>query len=210
VQKTALDGSNPSTVLDLNGLNSPYYLYVNDNDNIYLSATGNHSVLLFCSNSTNFSIVAGTGVVGNGSDQLNKPFGVFVNQNGTIYVADYHNHRIMKWFSGATSGFMVGGNGTRGTSATQLDSPTQIIVDTNEYMYISEAGNSRITRWAPNSTFGVCIAACAGSTGTASTQLNGPQSLAFDSHGSLYVSDRSNNRIQKFQIFQYDSKYSIT
>jgi sugar lactone lactonase YvrE len=76
-------------------------------------------------------------------------------------------------------------------------------------MYISEAGNSRITRWAPNSTFGVCIATCTGTAGTASTQLNGPQSLTFDSHGSLYVSDRSNNRVQKFQILRYQGTFSI-
>jgi hypothetical protein len=76
-------------------------------------------------------------------------------------------------------------------------------------MYISEAGNSRITRWAPNSTFGVCIATCTGTAGIASTQLNAPLSLAFDSHGSLYVSDGSNNRVQKFQIIVYQGTFSI-
>jgi sugar lactone lactonase YvrE len=209
VQKTALDGSNPSTVPGLSGLNSSYYLYVDDNDNVYLSDTFNYRVLLFLSNSTNFSIVAGTGVQGSNNDQLNQPYGVFVNQNGTIYIADCNNHRIMKWFSGAASGLMVAGDATPGASATQLYWPTQIIVDTNEYMYISEAGNWRITRWAPNSNFGVCIAACTGTAGTASTQLNAPYSLAFDSHGSLYVSDRSNNRVQKFQIIVYQGTFSI-
>jgi streptogramin lyase len=208
VQKTSLDGSNPSTVPGLSGLNWPYYLYVDNNDNIYVSSTGSGSVLLFLSNSTSSSIVAGTGVLGSNNHQLNQPYGIFVNQNGTIFIADYNNHRIMKWFSGASFGILVAG-GTSGPGSTQLYLPTQIIVDTNEYMYISEAGNSRITRWAPNSIFGVCIAACAGTTGTASTQLNAPHSLAFDSHGSLYVSDRANNRVQKFQILRYQGTFSI-
>jgi sugar lactone lactonase YvrE len=207
VQQTSLNGSNPCTVLNFSGLASPYYLYVTDNDNIYLSDTSNNRVLLFPSNSTNFTMVAGTGVAGSNNTQLNQPNGIFVNQNGTIYIADCGNNRIMKWYSGATSGIMVAGNGTAGSSSTQLSHPTQIIVDTNDYMYISEVGNAHITRWPPNSNYGECIAACNGTSGTASTQLNGPQSLAFDSDGSLYVSDSLNNRIQKFQILSYSSKY---
>jgi sugar lactone lactonase YvrE len=128
----------------------------------------------------------GAGGSGSNNNQLNQPYGLFVDENGTIYIADYKNHRIMKWYSGATSGIMVAGN---------------------EYMYISEYGNSRITRWPPNANYGECIAACTGTTGTASTQLYEPYSLAFDSNGSLYVSDTGNNRIQKFQILPNNSKY---
>ncbi len=207
VQKTSLDGSNPSTVLDFSGLANSYYLYVDNDDNIYLSDTYNGRVLLFPSNSTNFTIVAGNTMAGAGNNQLDLPYGVFVNQNGTIYIADFNNNRIMKWYSGTTSGIMVAGNGTGGTSSTQLYGPSQVIVDTNDYMYISEFYYSRITRWPPNSNYGECIAACTGGPGTASTQLNYPESLAFDSNGSLYVSDTVNNRIQKFQIFQHYSKY---
>jgi sugar lactone lactonase YvrE len=207
VQKTSLDGSNPSTVPGLTGLNWPFYLYVDNNDNIYLSDTGNHRVLLFLSNSANFTMVAGTGVMGNNSNQLNFPFGLFVNQNGTIYIADCYNHRIMKWLAGASAGSIAAGDGTGGPSSTQLSSPSQIIVDKNEYMYITEYGNARVTRWAPNSSFGTCIAACIGASGINSNQLNSPVSLTFDNHGSLYVSDAGNNRVQKYQIFQYSSKY---
>ena len=151
-------------------------------------------------------MVAGNGVAGSDNNQLDTPYGVFVNHAGTIYVADCHNHRIMKWLSGASSGVIVAGNGAASSSSTQLNSPTQIIVDANGYMYISESGNSRITRWAPNSTFGVCIVACTGTPGIASTQLYAPHSLAFDSNGSLYVSDYGNHRVQKFQILKYHSE----
>jgi sugar lactone lactonase YvrE len=205
----SLNGSNPTTALDFGGFATPYYLYVDNNDNIYLSDTENHKVLLFLSNSINGTMVAGTGVVGFNNDQLNRSYGVFVNRNGTLYIADHWNHRIMKWFSGALSGIVAAGNGTAGVSSTQLNFPTQVIVDTNEYMYINEAGNSRITRWAPYSSFGVCIAACSGTAGTASIQLNVPHSLAFDSNGSLYVDDFENHRVQKFQILQYRGAYVV-
>ena len=207
VQKLTLSGSDPSTVPGLTGLNWPYYLYVDNNNNIYLSDTLNHRVLLFLSNSTNGALIAGNGTAGSSNNQLHRPYGVFVNSVGIIYIADFNNHRIMKWSPGDTSGVIVAGDGTPGSSSTKLNNPSQITVDINEYMYISEAGNSRITRWGPNSTFGVCIAACTGTTGTTSTQLNVPHSLAFDSNGSLYVSDRNNNRVQKFQIIYNHSKY---
>jgi hypothetical protein len=206
VQKLLLNGSDPTTVAGLSGLKAPYNIYVDNNANIYVSDTSNHTVLLFRLNSTTGKIVAGTGVNGSNNDQLKQPYGVFVNLIGTIYIADTYNHRIMKWLSGASSGIRVAGIGTHGSSSTQLSVPTQVIVDINEYMYISESGNSRIIRWAPNSTFGVCIAACTGTVGTASTQLNNPHFLAFDSNGSLYVSDWRNHRIQKFQILNYQSE----
>ncbi|CAF4122139.1 unnamed protein product, partial [Adineta steineri] len=31
-------------------------------------------------------------------------------------------------------------------------------------------------------------------------QLNGPRGLSFDNEGNLYVADRSNHRIQKFEM----------
>lgn len=206
VKNMSLDGSNPSLVRGINDLNRPYYLYVDINDNLYLSDSLCHRVLLLLSNATNFRVVAGTGVLGNTSTQLDQPYGIFVNKNGTIYIADCHNHRIMQWFPGTSAGNVIAGNGAVGTSLTQLSYPTQVILDTNGFMYVCEWGNPRITRWAPNSNSGECIVACTGVSGVASTELSGVHSLAFDRHGSLYVNDRENSRIQKFQIHQYQSK----
>ena len=164
IQKTSLDGSNPSTVPGLNGLNFPLLLYVDNGDNVYLSDTYNHSVLLLRANSTTPVRIAGSGIRGANNNELYYPHGIFVNRNGAVYIADCYNNRIMKWLPGASAGVLLAGNGTSGSSSTQLSRPTQVIVDTNEYLYISDYGNSRITRWAPNSTFGVCIVACSGNT----------------------------------------------
>lgn len=176
---------------------------------MYLSNFVTHTVAFVRRNSINSMIVAGNGTSGPNDNQLKLPHGLFVTTIRSIYVADYYNHRIMRWDSGATIGIRVAGSGVAGMGSTQLNYPTQIIVDSNGYMYISELGNARITRWTPNSTFGMCIAACTGIGGVASSQLNVPRSLAFDSHGSLYVSDSGNHRIQKFQILNYQSNYSI-
>ena len=208
VQQMSLNGSNPSTVLSISELYSSVYLDVDSNNSIYLSSRQIHAVLLYYSNSTNYTIIAGTDINGSNSDQFNTPYGIFFTSNRTLYVADGGNHRIMKWFSGSSSGILVTGTRIAGSSSTQLNDPTQVIVDANEYIYVNDRGNTRIMRWGPNSTYGVCIAAFTGTSGIARTQLNGSTSLAFDSYGSLYVNDRFNHRVQKFQIHHYQSKYT--
>ena len=209
IQKLSLNGSNPSTILNFDASFSGQYFYFDNETNIYLASMWHHTVFFVRANTTNVSIVAGTGVNGSSDNELYRPYGLFVTSTKSIYIADCFNHRVMRWDPGATTGIRVAGNGSPGSAATQLNSPTQVIMDSDEYLYISESDNVRITRWAPNSTFGVCIAACTGIPGTAVNQLNGPHSLALDSYGSLYVSDYGNNRVQKFQILNYRSEYMI-
>jgi hypothetical protein len=209
VQKLSL--TDPLLTLEtyLNGFGRPYCIFVDNHNNTYLGDLDRHQVFLFPVNINSSRTVAGVEYSGVNLNQLCRPHGVFVNDIGTMYIADPENHRIIKWLSNASSGTIVAGNGTSGSSSMQLNLPTQVLVDTNEYMYISELGNSCITRWAPDSTYGVCIASCTGAAGTTSTHLNKPHSLAFDSNGSLYVSDRENHRVQKFEILQNSGKYSI-
>lgn len=209
VKKLSLNGSDPTIVLEYDRSKTPVYFYVDENANIYITDDDKHRVLLFLANSKNFTIVAGSTTSGSGNNQLNKPYGIFVNRIGTIYIADHDNHRIMKWTKGASSGIRVAGDGKSGSIVTQLNQPIYVTVDIDEYVYISEAGNHRITRWAPNSSSGECIAGCAGKSGRLSNQLTNPVYIAFDSHGSLYVADQNNNRVQKFSIMQPSGKSTM-
>jgi sugar lactone lactonase YvrE len=130
---------------------------------------------------------------------------LYVDDNLTLYIADSHNHRIQMWIYGASFGQTVAGNGSAGSSLTQLNTPHALIVDINGYMYTADTGNNRIIQWAPNTISGICIAACTDTSGTNANQLNFPVGLAFDSDGSLYISDSNNNRIQKFEILNDQS-----
>ncbi|CAF0835220.1 unnamed protein product [Adineta ricciae] len=209
VQKMSLNGSNPVVVLNVKDLSRPLCLFINGNDNIYVSDRDAHKVLLFRTNATNGLVVAGNGSDGSTDTQLNQPYGIFVNEIETIYVADSLNHRIMKWPSGASSGIRVAGDGKTGNELTHVNTPTNIIVDKDGYMYIREEGSySRITRWALGSHVGICIAACTGGAGNTANQVYSPHSLAFDSQGSLYVSDFGNHRVQKFELLNYPISYN--
>ena len=208
IEKLSLNGSNLELIDVLRGHKffAIAFFFVDNDDQLYLSLPNEDEVVRYRLNSVKYESVAGNGLRGSDDKRLDQPLGIFVNNKGAIYIADSNNHRIMKWGEDASSGVRVAGNGTRGSDITQLNEPTYVIVDANEYIYVSEAGNHRITRWAPNSTFGVCIAACTGSNGTGPTHLNQPHGLAFDSNGSLYVSDWGNHRVQKFPILPYSGK----
>ncbi|CAF3035175.1 unnamed protein product [Rotaria sp. Silwood2] len=180
-----------------------FNLFVDSNENLYASDLDHHRVVRYPSNSSSGMpgvVIAGNGTSGTSASQLNGPYGIFVNEEGTLYVSDSSNHRIQRWNIGASSGMTAAGTGVHGNRLSQLSYPTGIVVDSNGYMYIVDYGNNRIIRWAPNSSSGICIAACTGTYGNDVDMLSTPFALAFDSYGSLFISDGSNNRVQKFQI----------
>lgn len=208
IQKLLLNGSNATTVLIYDQSYEASYFFVDHDDNIYLSAMKKHEVLLYCANQSSGSTVAGSGGYGNSDKELDNPHGVFVDNAGSIYIADRSNHRIMKWAKNASAGQRVAGNGSIGNTSYQLHHPEYVVVDTNGYMYISDSLNNRIMRWPPNSTSGECIAGCQTTDGISPTEMNSSHSMAFDSNGSLYVTDWGHNRVQKFEIGRNHSRYS--
>ena len=213
VQKWSKHLSDPMTVAGIKGVIGDwgsirmfvdaFNLFVDNYGNLFVSDYGNSQVMKFPWNSTsgaNSTIVAGTDKNGKDPDQLNGPSGIFITDDGVLYITDCENHRIQKWIIGAKSGITVAGTGFKGRGLSELNRPFTVLVDLNGYIYITDFGNHRIMRWAPDATVGECLVACTSFPGVDSTYLRGPSSIAFDPSGSLYVSDRDNNRVQKFDI----------
>ena len=90
-------------------------------------------------------------------------------------------------------GTTVAGSGVPGSSA--LIWPTDVVLDGNGYLYIVEYNGHRVVASGPNGFR--CIIACTGSSGSAANQLFQPNTLSFDSHGNLFVTDPWNSRVQK-------------
>ncbi|CAF3231159.1 unnamed protein product [Rotaria sp. Silwood2] len=177
-------------------------LHIDVNNNIYITDSDYSRVVKFYPNNENGVILAGNSGAGSAAHQLQGSYGNFIDGNDTLYVADSGNHRVQMWPAGATNGTTIAGiTNTPGSGLLRLKSPMQIIVDNNGYYYIADSGNNRIVKWTSNyAAGGTCIAGCTGSVGNASNQLNTPRDLKFDASGNLYVSDRDNNRVQKFML----------
>ncbi|CAF1128364.1 unnamed protein product [Adineta ricciae] len=132
----------------LNQLNSPGFIFVDDEQSIYISDYSNHRVVKWRKDAKE-----GIVVVAGGNDhesilgQLYNPGGLVVDDYDHIYVADYSNHRIMRWIEGkAESEVVVGGNG-EGEESNQFDIPIGLSFDLEGNLYVSDFWNHRIQRF---------------------------------------------------------------
>ncbi|CAN5504793.1 hypothetical protein BH10ACT2_BH10ACT2_10620 [soil metagenome] len=185
---------------------TPWGVAVDAAGNVYVGDAGNNRIrkitpagdVTTLAGQSDFGTSDGTG----SEAHFNAPFGVAVDAVGNVYVTDHGNHRIRKitpagvvtTTAGSSAGFADG----TGTDA-RFDEPDGIAVDSAGNLYIADVGNHRIRKITPAGV----VTTIAGSTpgyldgqGT-SAQFNGPQGVAVDSAGNLYVSDSDNYRIRQ-------------
>ncbi len=179
-------------------------LAVDSQKTIYLSDQNHNRVMKWKQNATNGTLIAGTGVLGNDSQQFYYPYGIYLDElNSYLYIADSNNHRIQRYYLGVTTNVttVAGGNGP-GSGNNQLDTPYDVCVSKKTGdIYIADTLNNRVQRWSPGATSGVTIAGIVGSSGTASTLLHSPVFVALSPNETfLYVSDNGNNRVQRFEL----------
>jgi uncharacterized protein (TIGR03437 family) len=179
---------------------------------LYIADTANH-VVRRVSNGV-ISNFAGSGTAGfagdgsaAGSAQLNGPQGLATDSAGNLYIADTQNHRVRKVANGAIS--TVAGSGTAGfagdggaATSAQLNAPFGVAVDAAGNLYIAEFSNNRVRKVSASGNIstlaGNGISGFSGDGGQAtSAELNGPQSVAVDSAGNVYIADSANNRVRR-------------
>jgi sugar lactone lactonase YvrE len=159
----------------------------------------------------NINTVAGGSPLPNASAAVNAPIGnptvLTSDPGGNIYfVSDDCVFEIN------TSGAMarVAGNSRVGYSgdggaatAAQLNGPQGLAVDSSGNLYIADTGNNRVRKVTAGTGVITTIAGIAGTGYSATPQpassaaLNGPQGLAVDAAGDLYIADTGNNVIRE-------------
>ncbi|CAF0784727.1 unnamed protein product [Adineta steineri] len=140
---------------DLNQLNYPRYIFIDEDYSLYISDSLNHRVMKWKKNAKEGIIVAGGNGEGGNLNQLSKPRGIIIDYLGQIYVADSRNNRIMRWCEGKGEGdIVVGGNG-KGNQSNQLNLPLGLSFDNEENLYVVDNNNHRIQKYEniSNETF---------------------------------------------------------
>ena len=204
---TGFSGDNgPATSAQLN---HPIGVAVDSAGNLYI-ADANNNRIRKVSNGV-ISTAAGNGTQGFSGDngpatsaQLNSPNGVAVDSAANLYIADTGNYRVRKVSNGAITTVAGGGSplGDNGpATGGWLGLPSGVAVDSAGNLYITDLDNNRvrkvsngvITTVAGNGTYGF-----SGDNGPAtSAQLYGPEGVAVDNAGNLYIADTYNERIRK-------------
>ena len=204
-------------------LSGPFGIAVDGTGSLYIADDGNRRVRRVRPDGI-ITTVAGSGPIG-GPDvggfsgdggpatqaRLGRATGVAVDTKGNIYIADYNNQRIRRVgpdgiiVTYAGSGFSTGPSGD-GIPATQanLFNPNGVAVDASGNLYIAEHGNSRVSRVSPDGLFityagtGPPSTSTIGDSGPANrATLSGPQGVAADAKGNVYIAEEWGHRIRK-------------
>ena len=123
---------------------------------------------------------------------LLSPRSVFVTSNNDIYVNSQVNQSLVqRWTPNAINGTSV----MNGSSFCY-----GLFVDINNTLYCSLDLSHMVVKKSLNDGINtaVVVAAGAGTSGSAATQLNGPNGIFVDTQLNLYVADCFNHRVQVF------------
>jgi hypothetical protein len=158
--------------------------------------------------------VAGTGIAGDGADDLDAlqtriylPQDVTVGPDGRLYIVDWNNHRIRVRQDDGTLHIIAGigelGPTSDDPSTGRLNHPTQVTFDGMGNMIIAAWHNSLIKKLDPatGDLVDICGTGARGFAGdggpAAAAVLNLPVAVVYDSAGNLLISDQANDRIRK-------------
>ena len=194
-------------------LNSPYGLFVTEDEEVLFADRGNNRVRKIDRNGI-ISTLAGNGKGEfNGDGQLATsaslfcPTGVF-QYKSEIYLTDTFNHRIRKidhcGIVSTIAGTGIMGHGGDGKLATDaaIGCPHSVFVH-NDHIYLSDSTSSQIREILPNGII-TTIAGIGGKSGfngddmlATQCQLSTPFGIFVDNDSQVYIADTSNQCIRK-------------
>jgi sugar lactone lactonase YvrE len=187
---------------------SPVGFAVDSAGEVYVADYGNDEIRKITPAGA-VTTLAGSGAQGNADGtgsaaSFNYPESVALDSTGNVYVADYGNNEIRK-ITPAGVVTTLAGSGEKGDadgtgSAASFNGPEGVAVDSAGNVYVADYGNNQIRKITPAGA--VTTLAGSGAQGNAdgtgsAASFNGPEGVAVDSAGNVYVGDEFNNEIRK-------------
>ncbi len=198
----------------------PQGVAVDSAGNVYVADTGSFTIRQVAPGGvvTTLAGLAGSqgSADGTGSAaQFNGPHAVAVESAGNLYVADTGNNTIRQVTPGGVVTTLAGLAGSQSGSAdgtgsgARFNGPTGVAVDSAGILYVADTGNNTIRKVTPGGVvttlagnaalvdqWGNPIGGHADGTGSAAL-FCGPEGVAVDSAGNVYVADTGNNTIRQ-------------
>jgi secreted PhoX family phosphatase len=199
--------------------NAPVGVAVDSAGNVYVADDNNSTirkvtpagvVTTLAGLAGSFGSADGTG----SAARFQFPHGVAVDSADNVYVADGENNTIRKVTPAGVVTTLAGLAGSSGSadgtgSAARFAFPDGVAVDSATNVYVTDTDNQTIRKVTPagmvttlagnasiTNQYGSVVGGSADGTGSAA-RFNGPDGVAVDSAGNLYVADQNNNTIRK-------------
>ena len=166
----------------------PQSLATDDEQNIYVTDSGNSRVQKFTSDG---KFLLSWGTNGNEDGQFLFPVGIATFEN-FVYVLDQKQFTVQKFDS---DGNFILKWGEFGSNSGQFSSPKEIDVDSNGVVYVVDTKNHRIQQFTADGEFMSSF----GKYGFVNGGLKTPVDIAI-SGNFIYVSDPGNNKIEKYTL----------
>jgi sugar lactone lactonase YvrE len=141
----------------------------------------------------------------NSSARFWAPQGLAMGGNGTVYVADTANSTIRVMTAAGMVTTLAGspscGSANGAAASARFYSPRNVAVDSQNNIYVADTQNSVIRQITPLGAVTV-LAGTPGLFGSAdgpgaTALFSGPQGIAVDADGNVYVADTGNSTIRK-------------
>ena len=130
-----------------------------------------------------------------GANLFIMPHGLTVDKENNVWVTDVALHQIFKFSHVGKLLMKLGVAKTPGNDSLHFNLPTDVAVANDGSFYVSDGyGNSRIIKFSKEGKYIFEW----GKRGTKPGEFNTPHGIDLDLQGNVYVADRDNNRIQKF------------
>jgi DNA-binding beta-propeller fold protein YncE len=173
---------------------------IDSHDRVFVFNRGQHPVMIFNSD--------GSLRISWGEGMFARPHGIFIGPDDAVYCTDDQDHTVRKFTPDGRLLLTLGTSGRPSdTSATSVDFrtirragppfhyPTNLALSQQGEMYVSDGyGNARVHKFSPDGR----LLLSWGEPGSGPGQFHIPHGIAVDRHGTVYVADRENSRIQLF------------
>jgi tripartite motif-containing protein 71 len=163
------------------------------NGDVYVADMGADNIKVYDKNG---DFVRQFGASGTGPGQLAAPTEVKVDAEGRVWVGDAQTDRVLLFDSAGEFVAEFGGSGA-GAQQLGLEGHTGIAVGRGR-VWIGDTANHRLARWTSSSIRDFLPTLSFGGFGSEDGQLKKPGDLLTDPQGNVWILDRNNGRVQKF------------
>ena len=125
-------------------------MYVDDDQNVYVTDTINHRIVKWKSGATSGQVVAGGNQQGSGAHQLYDPSDVIIDkERDSLIICDRSNKRVIRWPCQ---------NGTSGEIIISNIYCVGLTMDENGSLYVVNIGKHEVRRYGIGDTKGTVVA----------------------------------------------------